>query len=101
MYGGITCDSVLQCNHDTVLACYHRAPSLDRHYCVLQTGSWLGEKAVLKLLHLTIAMEQHVYDSFPTKHTLSKLFDVRFSEAYHLEVPVYVMLAKTPKVSAY
>ena len=37
----------------------------------------------------------------PTKHALSKLLDILFSEAYHLEVPVYVMLAETPEVSAY
>ena len=36
----------------------------------------------------------------PLNTLLAKL-DVRFSEAYHLEVPMYVVLAKTPKVSAY
>ena len=37
----------------------------------------------------------------PTKHALSKPLDILFSEAYHLEVPVYVMLTESPELSAY
>ena len=50
---------------------------------------------------ITGDVRQEPCQDIPTKHTLSKLLDVLFSEAYHLEVPVYVMLAETPEVSAY
>ena len=39
-------------------------------------------------------VRQEPCQDIPTKHTLSKPLDILFSEAYHLEVPVYVMLAE-------
>ena len=42
VYGGITCDSVLQCNRP-LIACYHPPPSLDSHYCLLQTNQVRNE----------------------------------------------------------
>ena len=50
---------------------------------------------------ITGDVRQEPCQDIPTKHTLSKPLDILFSEAYHLEVPVYVMLAESPEVSAY
>ena len=50
---------------------------------------------------ITGNVRQEPCQDIPTKHTLSKLLDFLFGEAYHLEVPVYVMLAESPEVSAY
>ena len=46
-------------------------------------------------------VRQEPCQDIPTKHALSKPLNVLFSEAYHLEVPVYVMAAETPEVSTY
>ena len=46
-------------------------------------------------------VRQEPFQDISTKHTFSKLLDNLFSEAYHLKVPVYVMLAETTELSAY
>ena len=50
---------------------------------------------------ITGDVRQEPCQDISTKHALSKLLDVFFSEAYYLKVPVYVVLAETPQFSAY